>query len=135
MLDDRVVRCIDMERILVIFAWYPLFLVPASIGFGILYVVLKKHSGFNKFHYLNLILPWCCWIGLMAFIENGKTLSNFIEAVILGGIVSLWFVFEAIFLFSKHDKQRSYSYIPQAYLIINCCMALFLWGVIPGLPV
>jgi predicted neutral ceramidase superfamily lipid hydrolase len=93
--------------------------------------VLKKNFKLNKFHYLNLVLPWFVWIGFTVYDGTGKSLSNVIEAVILGCAVSLWFIFEATYI---AVKKSVLSYFPQTTLTLNCLTALLLWALVPGLP-
>lgn len=113
------------------FLWFPLFLVPALIGFGIVSWVTKKYSKRTKVHLLCLLLPWFTWIGLMGFDGSGKSLANVVEACILGGFVTLMLIMESIIIaLGKFD----FKHLPVVTLIISCLFAVILWGYFPSLP-
>jgi hypothetical protein len=120
-----------MREIIVIFLWYPLFGVPAVIGGLLVLPFLDKRVHLQKTDWSLLFLPWILWIGLMIINGTGKSLSNLIEAVILGCITAAFFAVRAVLevFYPKFGQRLSYL-----ALIGSCLSAVALWAFVPGLP-
>lgn len=110
--------------------WYPLFAVPAIVGSGLVYLFLKKHIVLTKYHFLSLLLPWLIWVGLVITDGTDKSLLNLFEAILLGFLVALLFLTEALASANKFNR----SYFPQLNLGLSCLMAALLWASVSGLP-
>jgi uncharacterized membrane protein len=110
--------------------WYPLFAVPAVVGCGLVYVFLRQHIVLTRYHYLGLILPWLIWVGLGIIDGETKSVLNLFEAVLLGALVVMLFLIEAM---SSVNKIKI-NYFPQFSLGLSCLMAALLWAFVPGLP-
>ncbi|MFV8453391.1 hypothetical protein ACNO65_25550 [Vibrio campbellii] len=120
-----------MRFIAAAFLWFPLFLVPALIGFGIVSWVTKKYATRTKIHLACMLLPWFTWIGLMGIDGSGKSLANVVEACILGGFVSLMLIIESTIITLGRSNVK---YLPKVTLIVSCLFAVVLWGYFPSFP-
>lgn len=119
------------QLIFIIFSWYPIFLIPAIIGSGIFYGIMKNNITINKYHVLSFVFPWLIWVCLMGFYGTGKSLSNIIEAIILGCIVSFLVLTEGIISVLLKKKLVNFSKIS---LLVSCIAAILLWLFMPLLP-
>jgi hypothetical protein len=112
--------------------WYPLFLIPAGFGFVTYHFMIKGASKLTKTNWSTIVAPWIIWLLLMSFFSTGqKSLSNLIEPVILGGIVSVLFIAWALI--------KKYICINEitgsgVVFVASCASAFLLFFLVPGLP-
>jgi len=118
-----------IENFAVILVWYPFFIMPIFIGFSII-IMFKQDFKFNKYHYLELILPWLTWILLLGVNDNGKSLANVFEAILLGFFIVTLLLLEVL----SNKFEFKYKLNSKISLIISCIIAINLWAFIPLIP-
>ena len=73
-----------MEKILHLVSWYPLFGIPAGVGWLAIWVSAgHKRIDLQRGDKALLILPWIVLYGLSLALPNGKSLANFAEILLL----------------------------------------------------
>ena len=121
-----------MDRtLLAVVLWYPLFVIPALPGFVLSIVFFRKIVPLTKFHGACLVLPWLVWIGLNTYDGTGKSLSNVIEASILGAFIGVFVLLEGALKKLGIIGGVHYS---KGLLVSGCILAYLLWLFMPGLP-
>jgi hypothetical protein len=109
----------------------PLYLVPAAIGTIPALLFLKRRGGtVLPADWLVLIIPPVVWLTAMVLNGSGKSLSNLVEAVYLGGCASVI----AILRVALCGRRRSERTLSTAFLVAICLAGLLLWAFVPGLP-
>ena len=122
----------DFVKILaVIILWYPLFGIPAAIGFFFGYFKLRNKVKFTIHNFLILILPWLTWIALTSAFGTGKSLANVVEAIYLGLIVATLSLIGPVVTIKLNLKPKVVSLV---LLFLSCVSAIILWYLVPGLP-
>ena len=82
-----------MQSPLHLITWYPLFLVPAGIGWGAVWVSAGNSRIDLQFgDKALLVLPWLALCAVSVLVPQGKTLANFAEVVLLSASVPLAFI-------------------------------------------
>jgi hypothetical protein len=120
-----------MKAIIVFFSWYPLFGIPALVGGAIVWLLVRKRVHLKITDKLLLVLPWATWLSLMFIDGTGKSLSNLIEASILGGITVVLFTIRSLLEVFNSKYNSTWS----LYTLLASCVAAFaLWAFVPGLP-
>ena len=120
-----------MRILAVLFLWYPLFGVPAIVGGLIGWAIFRKRITLLKTDWLMLVFPWLVWISFMIIDGSGKSLSNLIEAIILGAITGVFFTLRLAIEASMNGFGQQLS---KAALLVSCISAVALWAFIPALP-
>jgi len=112
--------------------WYPLFLIPSAVGFATYYWMIKGSAKLTKTNWTTIIAPWIIWLLLMSFFSTGKkSLSNLVEPIILGAVVSVFFL--VLCLLQKYTN-LSQKVSSQVVLVLSCVVAFLLFFLVPGLP-
>ena len=112
--------------------WYPLFLVPALIGFVPFGFIHKREKRFMKSDFLALTLPWLVWLFLMAIFSTGKkSLSNLVEAFMVGGFVAILYIALSIALRNKQVNRKLGN---QVICLLACIASFLIYYFTPGLP-
>jgi hypothetical protein len=112
--------------------WYPLFLIPSALGFAAYYWMIKGSAKLTKANWATIIAPWIIWLLLMSFFSTGKkSLSNLVEPIILGAVVSVFFLVLGLLQKYTNLSQKVGS---QVVLVSSCAVAFLLFFLVPGLP-
>lgn len=109
----------------------PLYLFPGSIGIIPALLFLKRRGGtVLPADWLVLIIPPMVWLTAMLVNGGGKSLSNLVEPIWLGGCASVLAV-PRVALSGRRWSERILS---TAFLVAVCLAGLLLWAFVPGLP-
>ena len=112
--------------------WYRLFLVPALIGFMPFGFIHRDDKRFVKSDFLALTVPWLLWLVLMAIFSTGKkSLSNLVEAVVVGGIVAILYLALSIAL---RNEKINRTLGNQIVCVLGCIASFLVYYFTPGLP-
>lgn len=112
--------------------WYPLFLIPSALGFVAYYWLIKGSAKLTKTNWATIIVPWIIWLLLMSFFSTGKkSLSNLVEPIVLGAVVSVFFLVFGMLQKYTNLVQKVGS---QVVLVSSCAVAFLLFFFVPGLP-
>ena len=108
--------------------WYPVFFVPFGLGTVLVWRLFGKNIKFTSGDRLLFILPWLTWVSAMIVHDEGKSLSNVVEAIWLG-FVCVIAVFFRCFLGGNHPRAST-----ALANFVGCAAALLIYYFTPGLP-
>lgn len=112
--------------------WYPLFLLPVSVGFSIFYFSTRKMAKPNLANWLTIVLPWMLWVLLSTCLAAGKkSLANLIEPIIIGGVVTLYLLI-AVALIGYFKMEG--AVVSKMVLVVSCVTSGLIFFLMPGLP-
>ena len=97
LLIDSIVTMLPMETLLHLFTWYPLFGIPAGVGWMAVWVSAgNKRIDLQRGDKELLYLPWLVLYGCSVLLPLDKTLANFAEILLLAACVPLALIFRTI---------------------------------------
>ena len=120
-----------MEALLLAGAIYLLYGVPAFVGGLFFWLFLRKHIQLRMADWSLLIAPFAVWLGATAIYDGDKSLSNIVEALVLGCIAALLFGVRAG-ISVRHPQTQ--PRLAVAALAGGCFAAIAFWALVPGLP-
>lgn len=116
-----------MEILQIFFITWLLYLIGAIVPFVVYATKRIKKLPLPKSEQWVFIAPFIMWWSFMLINFMPKSLSNSIEAPILGGIVSILYLLRlALGKFTKYPSH--------AYLMASCLSSVLLYCFVPGLP-
>jgi hypothetical protein len=120
-----------MEKLGFFSSIYLLFGIPVAIGWSLVWLVFRKRIRILFADWLLLVVPWLVWIGLTAINDMDKSLSNLVEAFVLGCITVVFFALRSVLALTKPERQSRWAW---SALLGSCFAAAALWAFVPGLP-
>ena len=109
---------------------YSLFGIPAAVGLAIHWLILRKRLPVLWPNWLSILLPGPIWAVLAASF-GGKTLSNLVEAIILGWFVAVLLVAQAV---AARFYPSAHLRLALTTLLLGVFAGVALWLFVPGLP-
>ena len=110
---------------------YLLFAVPCGLICAITWIRHRTIVRLGWADRLILILPWAIWACLVVSGYRDKSLSNAIEAALLGLASGLIFLVRS---WSIPHVQRPQSQLALASLTASSLAAIAVWALVPALP-
>lgn len=116
-----------MATLQLFFSMWFFYLAGAAVPLLACMVKCAKKLDVAKEEVLVLFLPYSIWWSLMLINAIPKSLSNLIEAPIIGAIVSFLFLLLRVFW-------RSIGFSSKIYLVASCIASALIYFFTPGLP-
>jgi len=104
-------------------------LVPLLIISGPVWFFGRRRVKWNGWDFAIVVLPFAVWGSLMIFNDTGKSLSNLVEGLIIGGVAPLAPIVRVAV--GKRFNEKS---VALELLIALCLVAGCLWEFVPSLP-
>ena len=119
-----------MDALLHLFTWYPLFAVPAGIGWGAVYVTGGKSFDLQLGDKALMIAPWLA-LNLASMLWPGeKTLANLLEVTVIAIAVPLTMLLRVV-IGRVADQAR----LARQLAIGVSILAVLLWLLVPVIPI
>ncbi len=119
-----------MDSLLHLLTWYPLFAVPAGIGWFAVYVTGGKSFDLQVGDKALMIAPWLA-LNLASMLWPGdKTLANLLEVTVLAIAVPLTMLLRVV-LGRVDDQVRLARQLATGVSIL----AVLLWLLVPVIPI
>ena len=119
-----------MEGLLHLFTWYPLFAVPAGIGWGAVYVSGGKNFDLQIGDKALMIAPWLA-LNIASWLwPDDKSLANLVEVTVLAIVVPLTMLLRVV-LGRVADQARLARRLATGVSVL----AVLLWLLVPVIPV
>jgi len=119
-----------MDALLHLFTWYPLFAVPAGIGWGAVYVAGGKSFDLQLGDKALMIAPWLA-LNLASMLWPGeKTLANLLEVTVIAIAVPLTMLLRVV-IGRVADQAR----LARQLAIGVSILAVLLWLLVPVIPI
>ena len=110
---------------------YLLFAIPCGLICAITWIRHRTIVRLGWADRLMLIVPWAIWTCLVVSGYRDKSLSNVVEAVLLGLGSGLIFFVRS---WSVPHVQRPQSQLAMASLAASSLAAIAVWALVPALP-
>jgi hypothetical protein len=118
-----------MNDLLHLITWYPLFGIPAGIGWTAVYVTGGKNFDLQVGDKALLLAPWLM-LNLASFAAPGdKSLANLIEIVVIAGAVPLALLLRVVVGRRVADQKRFARQLVTGVSLL----AMLLWLLVPNL--
>lgn len=120
-----------MDALLHLFTWYPLFAVPAGIGWGAVYVSGGKNFDLQLGDKALMVAPWVA-LNLASWLWPGeKTLANLLEVTVIAIAVPLMMLLRVAMGRKVADQAR----LARNLAIGVSVLAVLLWVLVPIIPI
>lgn len=120
-----------MDALLHLFTWYPLFAVPAGIGWGAVYVSGGKNFDLQLGDKALMVAPWVA-LNLASWLWPGeKTLANLLEVTVIAIAVPLMMLLRVAMGRKVADQAR----LARNLAIGVSVLAMLLWVLVPIIPI
>jgi hypothetical protein len=124
-----------MESVVLFVSIYPMFAVPAGLGAALVWFSSREHLRVLPADRLMFLLPYASWFGVAihgsALGVAPKSLSNIVEAGIVGGVVAGLLGARTMLTIVRPFKEDRWAW---GALVLGCLVApaIALW--VPPLP-
>ncbi len=119
-----------VEALLHLFTWYPLFAVPAGMGWGAVYVSGGKNFDLQVGDKALLIAPWLA-LNLASWLwPDEKTLANLLEVTVIAIAVPVTMLLRVAIGRRVADQARLARNLAAAISVL----AVLLWIMVPIIP-
>jgi hypothetical protein len=120
-----------VDALLHLFTWYPLFAVPAGIGWGAVYVSGGKNFDLQLGDKALMVAPWVA-LNLASWLWPGeKTLANLLEVTVIAIAVPLMMLLRVAMGRKVADQAR----LARNLAIGVSVLAMLLWVLVPIIPI
>ena len=120
-----------MDALLHLFTWYPLFAVPAGIGWGAVYVSGGKNFDLQLGDKALMVAPWVA-LNVASWLWPGeKTLANLLEVTVIAIAVPLMMLLRVAMGRKVADQAR----LARNLAIGVSVLAVLLWVLVPIIPI
>ena len=120
-----------MDALLHLFTWYPLFAVPAGMGWGAVYVSGGKNFDLQLGDKALMVAPWVA-LNLASWLWPGeKTLANLLEVTVIAIAVPLLMLLRVAIGRKVTDQAR----LARNLAIGVSVFAVLLWVLVPIIPI
>ncbi len=110
------------------FAWF-LYLVPIALVACPVWFLSRKRVTWTIWDFSMAAVPFCAWAIMMFGFSSAKTLSNILEAMIVGGFAAISPV-ARIVLNGKFNNRE----VALALLVLVSVGGIAVWKFVPGWP-
>ncbi|MDX1593478.1 MAG: hypothetical protein R3298_04465 [Gammaproteobacteria bacterium] len=119
-----------MEGLLHLFTWYPLFAVPAGMGWAAVYVSGGRNFDLQTGDKALLIAPWLA-LNLASWLWPGdKSLANLVEVTVLAIVVPVAMLLRVVVGRRTADQARFAMRLAAGVSLL----AVLLWLLVPVVP-
>jgi hypothetical protein len=120
-----------VDALLHLFTWYPLFAVPAGIGWGAVYVSGGRNFDLQIGDKALMVAPWVA-LNFASWLWPGeKTLANLLEVTVLAIAVPLLMLLRVAMGRKVADQGR----FARNLAIGVSVLAVLLWVLVPIIPI
>jgi hypothetical protein len=120
-----------VDALLHLFTWYPLFAVPAGMGWGAVYVSGGKNFDLQLGDKALMVAPWVA-LNLASWLWPGeKTLANLLEVTVIAIAVPLLMLLRVAIGRKVPDQAR----LARNLAIGVSVFAVLLWVLVPIIPI
>ena len=120
-----------MDALLHLFTWYPLFAVPAGVGWGAVYVSGGKNFDLQLGDKALMVAPWVA-LNVASWLWPGeKTLANLLEVTVIAIAVPLMMLLRVAMGRKVADQAR----LARNLAIGVSVLAMLLWVLVPIIPI
>ncbi len=120
-----------MDALLHLFTWYPLFAVPAGIGWGAVFVSGGKNFDLQLGDKALMVAPWVA-LNVASWLWPGeKTLANLLEVTVLAIAVPLMMLLRVAMGRKVADQAR----LARNLAVGVSVLAVLLWVLVPIIPI
>ena len=120
-----------MDALLHLFTWYPLFAVPAGVGWGAVYVSGGKNFDLQLGDKALMVAPWVA-LNVASWLWPGeKTLANLLEVTVIAIAVPLMMLLRVAMGRKVADQAR----LARNLAIGVSVLAVLLWVLVPIIPI
>ncbi len=120
-----------MDALLHLFTWYPLFAVPAGVGWGAVYVSGGKNFDLQLGDKALMVAPWVA-LNVASWLWPGeKTLANLLEVTVIAIAVPLMMLLRVAMGRKVADQAR----LARNLAIGVSVLAALLWVLVPIIPI
>ena len=120
-----------MDALLHLFTWYPLFAVPAGIGWGAVFVSGGKNFDLQLGDKALMVAPWVA-LNVASWLWPGeKTLANLLEVTVLAIAVPLMMLLRVAMGRKVADQAR----LARNLAVGVSVFAVLLWVLVPIIPI
>lgn len=120
-----------MDALLHFFTWYPLFAVPAGIGWGAVYVSGGKNFDLQVGDKALMVAPWVA-LNVASWLWPGeKTLANLLEVTVLAIAVPLLMLLRV----AMGRRVADQALFARNLAVGVSVLAVLLWVLVPIIPI